>query len=61
MESGDVRRFDVPPTQVESDNRNKALKRVIDRGHGEEGLGVCHEAMRKGAGQLCRNKNKCRP
>ena len=57
--SGDVRRFDVPPTQIESNHRNKALKRVIDCGHREESLGVCHEAVRR-ACQLLQIKYKCK-
>ena len=42
----DIRRLDMPPTQVKPDNGYEALERVIDGGHREEGFGVCHEARR---------------
>lgn len=40
-----VRRLDVPSTQIELDHRDKALHGVVNCGHGEECFGVCHEAM----------------
>jgi hypothetical protein len=43
--SKNVRGLDVPSTQIEFDHRNKALNRVIDRGHRKKRFGVCHEAM----------------
>lgn len=42
----DVRRSDVPAAQVEPDNGDEALYGVVNGGHGEEGLGVSHEAVR---------------
>jgi len=39
-----LRRLEMPSTQIELDHRNKPLDRIIDCGHGEEGIGVCHEA-----------------
>jgi hypothetical protein len=40
-----IRGFDVPSTQIEFDDRNKALNGVVNRGHGKKRFGVCHEAM----------------
>lgn len=37
----------MPAAQIESDNGDEAFYGVIDGGHGEESLGVSHEAMRK--------------
>lgn len=34
----------MPATQIEPDDGNETLDGIIDRGHGEEGFGVCHEA-----------------
>lgn len=39
-----LRRFDMPPTQVKLDNRHEPQHWIVDLGHWEEGLGVCHEA-----------------
>lgn len=35
----------MPATQIEPDDGNETLDGIIDRGHGEEGFGVCHEAV----------------
>lgn len=42
-----IRRFNVPPTEVELDHGDEALKGIIDGGHGEEGLRMRHEAVQR--------------
>lgn len=49
----------MPSTQVELDDGDKALDGVIDRGHGEEGFGVCHEAVFRGQ-LLCPSSREIR-
>lgn len=44
-QAGDIRRLDVPSTQVEPDHRDEPFDRVIDCGHGEKSVGVRHEAI----------------
>lgn len=44
--AGNVRRLDVPSTQVEFDHGHKSLNRIINSAHGEESIGVGHEARR---------------
>lgn len=39
----DLRRLDVPPTQIELDNRHEPLDGVINIGHRKESLGMRHE------------------
>lgn len=34
----------MPSAKIEFDHRNKALNWVVNCGHRQEGLGVCHEA-----------------
>lgn len=41
---GHVRRFDMPSTQIELDDRDESLNWIVNRGHGQERFGVCHEA-----------------
>lgn len=36
----------MPTTQVELDHRNESLERVFHLGHGEECVGMGHEAAR---------------
>lgn len=46
----------MPATQIEPDDGNETLKGVIDRGHGKEGFGMCHEAMHQ---QICISLRAC--
>ncbi len=39
----DIRRSDVPTTQVEFDDGNKSINGVFNIGHWEEGVGMSHE------------------
>lgn len=40
------RGFDVPPTKIEFHHRYKTLYRIVDIGHGQQRLRVCHEATK---------------
>jgi hypothetical protein len=40
---GDLRRSNVPTTQVEFDNRDKSINRVIDVGHRKKSVRMSHE------------------
>ena len=39
-----IRRANVPATEVELDDRHKSINRVVNVGHWEESIGMCHEA-----------------
>lgn len=40
-----MRGLDMPATQVELDYGDKSFDRIVNRRHGKEGLGMCHEAV----------------
>jgi hypothetical protein len=39
-----VRRFDMPATEIEANDRYEALDGIVDLGHWEQGFGMGHEA-----------------
>jgi hypothetical protein len=45
----DVRRFDVPATEIELDYRDKSFGGIFNRRHGEEGFGMGHETIPRSA------------
>lgn len=45
-QAGDIRWFDVPSTQVKLDHGDKALDRVLNRRHREEGFRMGHKAVK---------------
>jgi hypothetical protein len=47
----------VPATEVELNNRNEALQRIVNVRHGQESLWVCHKA---GGSQLCKILQRAR-
>ena len=50
---GHIRWFDVPSTQIELDYRDKTFDGIVNGGHGEQGLRVCHEAGQKTGSVNC--------